>query len=493
MGFWARPDRKWRAPDRARARLAGSAILLLVLAGCPARVLPVTGEPLPPPTPAPAAAAIELWVDGSAAEGGNGTKQAPFKQLGPALQAGAVVHLRSGLYAGPFVLPPNVRLVGHGQAVLYAEGEQTVLTADGPVGLASLSVQGGFVGLDAKGPAALIGIHFSGHRRVALTAVAELTVEDSVLDGTVSETVGIQLRKEARGTLKKVRFTGAFRRAIDAVDATLKVEDLTSEGPAQALHVQGGTTVAAQVAVAGGSGPAVFSAGGALWLTDATVNGHEYAVQARGTKLTLSRVRSNRVQLAGIATVDCTGTLTDTQVEQSGSYGALQLLDSTLTVKGLKVKQARASAVFVRKGSVTLEGATLEQTRGDRDQTGGDALHVRDAELEASDVVVRDADGVGAFATAHATVTLRRFSCERCRVGAVVAELQSDVKAFGLVARGGEGPVAAVLDKSTLTLEDAEVVTSEVAIWAECDHGARVTLKRVKSNLPMPQSGCIAQ
>jgi len=32
-----------------------------------------------------------------------------------------------------------------------------------------------------------------------------------------------------------------------------------------------------------------------------------------------------------------------------------------------------------------------------------------------------------------------------------------------------------------------------VPIWAECDQGARVTVKRMKSNLALPPSGCIAR
>lgn len=485
--FGRRPDRNRGRGDRT-GRISSLLILLLVLAGCPARVVAVT-PPNPPPITAPR---FELWVDASADEGGDGTRLTPFRTLQPALQPEAVVHVRSGLYAGPFVVPQGVRLTGHGQVVLYAEGDATVVTAEGGVNLSTLSIQGGFVGLDLKGGrSALIGLHFSGHRRIALTTASALLLQDSVLDGTVSETIGVQLREGAQATLRSLRFTGAFRRAVDATGATLSVEDLKSEGPSQAIHVEASHTTARALAIAGGSGPAVFAAGGSLTLTDVTINGHEYGVQARKTALTLSQVRSNRVQLAGIAAVLCTGTVTDTQFEQSGTHGALQLLDSTLTVKGVRVKQGRSNGIFVRHGAVRLEDATIEQTRGDRDGTGGDALHVRDAEVEAINVVVRDAEGVGAFATAHATLTLRRFSCERCRIGAVVSEVNSSVKAFGLFVRGGEGPVAAVLDKSTAALEDVDVVTAQVPVWAECDSGARVTLKRVKSNLPMPLSPCI--
>lgn len=452
--------------------------------GCPTRVGSVTA-------PEPAPVAIERWVDASASEGGDGSRNAPFRALGPALAPGAVVHLRSGLYAGPFTLPAGVRLVGHGQVVLYAEGEATVLTAPGGASLEAVSVQGGFVGLDAGGPTALHQVHFSGHRRVAISAGDALTLEDAVLDGTVSETVGVQLRPGARGRLRKVRFTGGFRRAVDAAGATLDVDDLQSEGPAQALHLERSTTKAQTLAIAGGSGPGIFVAEGSLQLFDATVNGHEYGLQARKAALVVRKFSSRRVQLAGVATVDCTGTLIDLQIAQSGTYGGLQLLGSTLKVKNVHVRQGRTTGLFVRKGRVTIDDATIEQTLGDRDGSGGDALHVRDADVEATNVVVRDAEGVGAFASAGARVTLRRFSCERCRVGALVAELASDLTAKGLVTRGGEGPAIAVLDKATAHLEDADLVTTQVPIWAECDQGARVSLKRVKSNLPLPASGCI--
>ncbi|MBS1152388.1 MAG: hypothetical protein H6Q89_4086, partial [Myxococcaceae bacterium] len=369
-------------------------------------------------------------------------------------------------------------------------------TAPAAASLEALSVQGGFLGMRAIGPVTLRRVHFSGHRRVALEAGAALTLEDSVFDGSVSETRGVQLTKGAVAKLKKVRFVGAFARAIDAVAAQLDAEDVQSEGPAQALHLEQSQAQVRRLTVAGGSGPGVFVAEGALNLSDASVNGHEYGLSARKAALTVVRFSSKRVQLAGIATVQCTGSLSEIQTEQSGSYGGLQLLESVLKVKGLKVRQARSMGVFVRLGEVKLEDVTIEQVRGDRDgggENGGDGLHLRDADVEVTNVIVRDVEGVGVFATKGAQVEVTKFACERCRIGAVVSELASVVTLKGLISRGGEGPAIAVLEQGTVKLEDADITAVQVPIWAECDQGARVTVKRMKSNLALPPSGCIAR
>lgn len=481
------PDRESGVRDR---RILAVSIAILAL-GCTPVTNTVVAEP-----PLIAAPAIERWVDASATEGGDGTPGRPFKRLNDALAPDAIIHLRSGLYPGPWALPAGVHLIGHGEVVLHSEGETTVVFAPEAASLESLSVQGGFVGMRAIGPVTLRRVHFSGHRRVALESTGRLTLEDSVLDGSVSQTRGVQLGKGAVATLRKVRFVGAFARAVDADGAQLDVDDLQTEGPSQALHLENSQSIARKLTVAGGSGPGIFVAGGALTLTDATVNGHEYGLQARKTALTITRFTSKRVQLAGIATVECSGTLSEIQTEQSGTYGALQLLDSTLKVKGVKVKQARSSGIFVRKGEVKLEDATVDQVRGDRDSTGesgGDGVHLRDADVEVKNVIVRDAEGVGVFASAGARVEVKQFSCERCRIGAIVSELASEVTVKGLISRGGEGPAIAVLDRAVVKVEDADITAVQVPVWAECDQGARVTVKRMKSNLALPASGCIAR
>ena len=480
-------DRKLPAADRSVWALS----IAVWVAGCAPVAVSVAEAPA-----VSVSGALERWVDASTPEGGDGSSPRPFKRLGDALAPGALVHLRSGLYAGPWVLPAGVRLIGHGEVVLFGEGETTVVTAPAGASLEALSVQGGFVGMRAIGPVTLKRVHFSGHRRVAIEAQGALTLEDSLLDGSIPDTRGVELKKGSTAKLKKVRFVGAFGRAVDADGAQLDAEDLQSEGPAQALHLENSQSEVRKLTVAGGSGPGVFVAEGALTLSDASVNGHEFGLQARKAALTLVRFTSRRVQLAGIATVQCTGSFSEILTEHSGSYGGLQLLLSTLKVKGVKVKQASAMGIFVRQGEVKLEDVTVEQIRGEGPVLGesdGDGLHLRDADVEASNVTVRDAQGSGVFASAGARVALKGFTCERCRVGALVAELASVVSVKGMISRGTEGPAVAVLDRAALSLEDADITAQQAPIWAECDQGARVTVKRLKSNLPLPLSGCIAR
>src|SRR5687767_14594025 len=87
------------------------ALLALLLLGC------ATSGPLPrhPATPS-----REVWVSASVAVSGDGSARRPFKSLGEAIYPGpARVRLASGLYVGPFVLPPGTFLEGSGQVVLY--------------------------------------------------------------------------------------------------------------------------------------------------------------------------------------------------------------------------------------------------------------------------------------------------------------------------------------------------------------------------------------
>src|SRR3954467_9415205 len=81
------PDRNPALRDHPAAWLG----LVLIAACAPAPVIPVKLEPAAAPV---AAIAIERWVDGSASEGGDGSRAHPFKRLGPALQPDTTVHLK---------------------------------------------------------------------------------------------------------------------------------------------------------------------------------------------------------------------------------------------------------------------------------------------------------------------------------------------------------------------------------------------------------------
>src|SRR5262245_30643699 len=108
-------------------RLAVVSALTVALAGCASRA--VQAESGPPPAP------VELWVDASALEGGDGTEARPLKTLGAALESAravgaAHVHVRTGLYRGPFTLPAGWAIDGPESAVLFVEGaEGQVLSA----------------------------------------------------------------------------------------------------------------------------------------------------------------------------------------------------------------------------------------------------------------------------------------------------------------------------------------------------------------------------
>ncbi|RKH35005.1 hypothetical protein D7X12_34535, partial [Corallococcus sicarius] len=77
----------------------------------------------------------ELWVDG-AAPGGDGTRERPLRSLAEALARPGpqLVHLASGRYEGPFLLPEGTRLVG--------AGPTTVLTVASGAGAGVVETRG---------------------------------------------------------------------------------------------------------------------------------------------------------------------------------------------------------------------------------------------------------------------------------------------------------------------------------------------------------------
>src|SRR5437899_485745 len=99
-------------------------------------------------------------------------------------------------------------------------------------------------------------------------------MEDSVLEGTVSETRGVVLSMGAKGLLSRVRFTGAFRHAVEAEDASLDGWELRSEGPVEGLHLVRSSATVRKLMVAGGRGPGIFAAESTLTLIEANVEGH---------------------------------------------------------------------------------------------------------------------------------------------------------------------------------------------------------------------------
>ena len=126
------------------------------------------------------------------------------------IPAGALVHLRAGLYAGPLVLGEGTRLEGSGEVVLTGEAGQTVVTAEG-ASLEGLSIQGGAIGLEAGPSVGLTHVHFSGQRKQAAVVHGQLSLKESQLEASVEGIDGVVVERGATFEASNTKFTGGFR------------------------------------------------------------------------------------------------------------------------------------------------------------------------------------------------------------------------------------------------------------------------------------------
>ncbi|MBL8918314.1 MAG: hypothetical protein JNJ54_05600 [Myxococcaceae bacterium] len=466
----------------------GLTVLLLAALACSACVRAPARE-------APPAGLPELWVDAFAHEAGDGGVGSALRAV-PHLQQPARVHLRSGLYAGPFEFPPGTQLEGHGVAVLHVEGAGTVVTARGALDLRRLTVQGGTVGLLAMGPVRLREVKFSGHRATAVQAFdAGVTAEQLELSSRLDGVVGVEaINAELR--LEGVTLTGPMSHGVRAADSSVRIAKLVSEGPTIAVQVLRGSLEADDLRAAGGQGAAVLLTKAKGTLAKLDVTGHEYGLLCGGAQVTVRELSSRGAAAAGVSFFDSTVTMANVRVERAGPLGGVQLLSSTSTVGPLSVSASRGTGVLVRKGRATFGAVTIEGIEGERGRDGttlsGDALEIRDAEVDVVELKARDLDGAGVYASNYGVLRAGTLEVERAGVGAVVVERRSTVTADRVISRGSRGPSLAAPEDGVLLVKSLTAQGGDVAVWADCDSGSRVTVQSVTDGTTLPALRCLA-
>jgi len=474
----------------------GLALALVLLAGC------VRGPPEGPQAEAagalPPRAPVELWVDSTAREAGEGSRGRPFKGLKEALAVSASslrIHVGRGLYAGPFTLPPGTVLEGTGEVVLYAEGEGGVLQAPGGAQLSGLSVQGGDTGVEAEGTLGLSRVRFSGQRRVAVRLVSgQVTVKGSTFQASVSETVGLLLEAGTRAEVVDTEFLGPYARALAARGPqTVQVSHSRFEGPVTGLHVVGGDAGVRFSTFQGGRGPALFLARAALSVEGVSVKGHEYALQVREVKpLSVRDFASVGAERAGLALMQSQGVLEDVQVVDSGPLGALQLLESNLEVRRLRVHRPECFGVTARGGTLSLEEALLTEVRDVGGQSGN-AVELRKAKVRLNGLTVLKADGLCVLAAEDSQVTLTDAWLSQCRWAGVLAETLARVQGAEVTVRRSPGSAIALPGDGEVSLYRlVSEKNTEGAVWADCAQGARGTLRGLRDDSPpRPWPPCV--
>jgi hypothetical protein len=454
-------------------------LALLVIAACR------SPSPAPSPVQEPPTAPAEVWVDGARRESGDGSRERPLRTLGEALALRPVptVHLAPGLYAGPFALPQGARLVGTGPTtVLHGEGGGPVARAEAGATLERLAIQGGSWGVEAAGALRLEGVGFSGQREGAVRLTAGQLVARAVrFEASVSETVGLSLEGQATAEVKESTFTGPWRRAVRTSGAQVLLEGVGFSGAVMALDQEGGRVRLRRVTVEGGRGPGLLVREGTLHAEETAVTGHEYGLASYGATLEVRGFTSVKAERAGLGLTRSTGRLEDLRVRESGSFGALQLIDSDLEVRGFRVDGANAYGVVATKGRLRARDGTITRLHSSEGFTG-DGLHLRGVNADIEAVQVSDVPGAGVLAAQGAEVVLRDVTLLRCKHAGLLVESLGRVKAQGLEVRGTGGTALAILqdgDASVDVLTASEL--GEGLVWAECEGSTRVRLGRVKS------------
>lgn len=485
------PSSRISPANRPRADLRprnSDLLLALVLAATACVRAP---EPLPPPE----VHRVEFWVDGFSQPGGDGSKDRPFKTLPQPVPQGALVHVRSGVYAGPFTLSGGVRLEGLGEVVLTGiDGVATVVTAS-DAELDGLSIQGGAVGLEAGAGVKATRVRFSGQRQRAALVRGALTLAEAELVASVEGIDGLAVERGATLDLANARFSGGFKRAVRAEGGTLRLTRVRAEGAKTLVHALDSQSTLAGLQAEGGSGPALFFAGGRVSLVGAEVLGHEYALQlAREVDAQVSELRARGSLEACVAATGATLHLAASALWDCGHGGAVALMHSKTSLAGVEVLRARELGVFVRQGQLSLRGGLTVRGVTGTDGVLGDALHVREATVRdlGGGLFFSELEGSGVFASAFADVELAQVTVERARSAAFFVERRAQLRLGAALVRGGGGPAIVVPDDASVTVDKLFVAGgNEAPVFAECHGGARVKLGRLETTVPQVPSRCV--
>ncbi len=428
----------------------------------------------------------EVWIDAFAPEGGDGSRAAAFKRI-PTLTEPMRLHLRSGLYRGPFHFPGGTRVEGHGEVVLFDEGPGAVVSARGLLELAQVSVQGAGVGVVTSGALSLEHVKFSGHRVAGVQVIdGGVTGHHVEVSARVEGVVGLDATNAAL-TLHDVKVSGPMLVGVRARDSAVELATVVSEGPATAVQTIAGSLALKGLRAASGMRAAVSVSNTGATLSELDVTGHEYAVLGLGGDVTIDGLRSGGAFGGGVSFLKSTLRLTHLVVQRAGPLGGVQLLSCTSVLGSVRVTDSQAWGVMVRQGSATIASLTADGLRGG----GGDALHVRDGKVSIERLEASDLEGSGLFASNFAAVTAGSVDVSGAETSAIVVERKSAVAVERVISRGGRGPALAVLEDGSLTVGSLSAQGGDVAVWADCETESFVTVKAVTAGTELPRLRCL--
>lgn len=472
-------------------RRPGLAVILVTCA-CAGRPSVVATAPrVPQAVEARAGAPRELWVD---PEHGNvsddvrdGSRARPLKTLAAALAAVAGptrIHLSSGLYPGPFVVPAGTALEGGHATVLHADVGQTVIRLGEGAALSGLTVQGGTDAIETTGDARLARVRISGFRRAGVVhGSGRLEAAHVEVTGTVSDTVGVDLASKAHLDLRDSSFRGGLRDAVRlGAEAQAVIVGLDVAGPVTAVRSEAAVVELSRLTASGGRGPCVWLMGGTARLRDIRVEGHEFGVLGgSGVHLEASGLTFVRPQRAGLALADVVAEVREVLVVEGGTYGGIQIVGGEVTLRSFLVAGAQEWGLALLGTRAVVSDGVILRVVAPKD-FGGDGVVIRRSRVRLSSVSVRETAGAGILVANGARVVLRDLLLEQNKWGGVIAESLAYLEGASIFVRNSGGAALAVPDEAVLKVDlllSADNVNG--AVWAECTQGAQVFLSRVKS------------
>jgi hypothetical protein len=459
----------------------------------------------PPPTsglqistPAPVdiadAGVAELFVDASAAPGGDGSRERPFRALTDAPRHGRL-RLAAGIYPGAVVLE-DVELVGGPAVVLAATPPAACIRTRGAVRLERVQIQGGATGVVVEsGRTVLASASLSGQRGAAVevAAGAELLLTDSTVQASVSAVPGVRVLAGGKAELVQVRFQGPFRRAVDATQpSVLRLRQVQTQDAVTGLWLKGGSAVVEGMEVRGGRGPGLYVAGATVQLRDVRIEGHEYGLlTGDGARIDGRGLRSTGAERAGFGLVKSKGVLEDVHVESAGPMGGVQIVASEVRLRGLDVQGGRSSGLVARDADLTLEGATFRGPAG-VDPSDGDAVQIRGGRATLGDIRVQDCTGVGVVVAEASEVGLGRTTVSGAGVAGVAVETEAHLTATDVSIERTAGPAVLVTDRGRAQLRAMTArYNRDGALWAECSQGVDVEVDGWTGDVSPTPAPCI--
>jgi hypothetical protein len=426
----------------------------------------------------------ELWVDQFAQPDGDGSKEAPLKEL-PSPLAKRALHLRTGIYKGPIDLPEGSTLEGHGEVVITNESDEPTLTATLSM-IRHISIQGGAIGLQSK-DVALDGVRFSGQTRTAIAAEGALRGRKLQFIASIEGVDGV-VAKDAKVAIVETRFQGGFAHAVDVTGGELRLSGVIFEGAKSAVRATDTNSSLDTCDAMGGSAAAFFFAGGKVKAHGLDVQGYEFALQlARGVDAKFEDISLRGASQSCIAVDQSTLNLSRARMSRCGVGGAISATNSKLTASDIAIRDGHELGVMLRQGEASFIQLDVQGI------AGGDGLQIREGSVSVRDSFFKDLEGSALFVSAGAKVTGTNIQVERAGKSAFFIERAASVELGDVLVRGGSGPAVLLPDAASAKFDSLSVSGgNEQPIYAECDAGAKVVVKRLESTIQPVASRCVS-